>query len=160
KELFFKDALQGEQRCLPEQQIGDFLLRRGDGLVAYQLAVVVDDAEQQITEVVRGTDLLEATFMQLILLETLPHNKLKYMHFPVAIGPDGRKLSKQTGAPEINDAQANENLHNALFFLGQNPENGLKTAPLKDIWAWARENWNPILLQGAQKRSDESMMVQ
>jgi glutamyl-Q tRNA(Asp) synthetase len=156
----FEDALQGSQRCLLESCIGDFLIRRGDGLVAYQLAVVVDDAAQQISEVVRGTDLLESTFMQLHLQRALGYKQLKYMHFPVAIGADNKKLSKQTGAPPVNDKQPAENLYKALEFLGQSPEKPLKTAQLKDIWNWAQENWEPLLLQGAQKRLDGSMMVQ
>lgn len=158
--LSFTDSLQGLQSCNPANDIGDFLIRRGDGLVAYQLAVVVDDAKQHITEVVRGTDLLEATFMQLILQRALSYKTLKYMHFPIAIGPDGKKLSKQTGAPEVNNNRAGQNLWSALHFLGQNPQNSLQAAPVKDIWEWARENWDPLLLQGEQKRSDQSMMMQ
>jgi glutamyl-Q tRNA(Asp) synthetase len=158
--LSFDDALQGTQRCRLESEIGDFLIRRSDGLVAYQLAVVADDAAQRITEVVRGTDLLEATFMQLWLQRLLGYTSLNYMHFLVALGPDGQKLSKQTGATGVNDGHAAENLCRALDFLGQKPEIGLKTAPLKDLWAWATANWDPFVLQGAQNGRDGSMMTQ
>jgi len=158
--LSFDDALQGPQNCRLETDIGDFLIRRGDGLVAYQLAVVVDDAAQHITEVVRGTDLLEATFMQLWLQRQLGYKPLKYMHFPVALGADGQKLSKQTGAIGIDDRHSAENLCRTLDFLGQKPETGLRTAPLKDLWAWAAENWDPFVLQGAHKGRDGSMMMQ
>jgi glutamyl-Q tRNA(Asp) synthetase len=158
EELCFTDALQGPQCCHPEAAIGDFLIRRGDGLVAYQLAVVVDDAMQNISEVVRGTDLLTATFMQLNLQQALAYKPLKYMHFPVAISSDGKKLSKQTGAPPINDKQPSANLWQALNFLAQKPEKGLQSAPLKDIWVWAAENWDPFVLQSAQKAFDGSMM--
>jgi glutamyl-Q tRNA(Asp) synthetase len=150
--LTFTDALQGELSCNPQTDIGDFLIRRGDGLVAYQLAVVADDEAQQITEVVRGTDLLEATFMQIWLQSLLGYRQPDYMHFPVATGPDGQKLSKQTGAREINDNRASENLFEALKWLGQQPENSLKTAPVKDFWVWAAENWDPSVLRGTRSQ--------
>jgi glutamyl-Q tRNA(Asp) synthetase len=150
--LTFTDALQGELSCNPETAIGDFLIRRGDGLVAYQLAVVADDEAQQITEVVRGTDLLESTFMQIWLQRLLDYRQPAYMHFPVATGADGQKLSKQTGAPEVNDNQASNNLFEALKWLGQQPENGLKTAPVKDLWGWAAKNWDPSVLRGTRSR--------
>jgi glutamyl-Q tRNA(Asp) synthetase len=159
EELGFTDALQGPQSCHPESAIGDYLIRRGDGLVAYQLAVVADDAMQNISEVVRGTDLLTATFMQLSLQRALGYKDLNYLHFPVAISSDGKKLSKQTGAPAINDTQPSANLWQALNFLGQKPEKSLQTAPLKDIWVWAAENWDPFVLQGAQKAFDGSMIA-
>jgi glutamyl-Q tRNA(Asp) synthetase len=150
--LKFTDRLQGELHCSPETDIGDFLIRRGDGLVAYQLAVVADDEAQQITEVVRGTDLLEATFMQIWLQRLLSYHQPAYMHFPVATGPDGQKLSKQTDAPEIDNNQASGNLFEALKWLDQAPEKSLKTAPIKDLWAWAEENWNPSVLRGTLSR--------
>lgn len=158
--LTFTDALQGKLHCRPETEIGDFLIRRGDGLVAYQLAVVVDDQEQQITEVARGTDLLDSTFMQIALQHLLGYSQPTYIHFPIAIGPSGSKLSKQTGARKINDNLASDNLFRALSFLRQKPEKALKTAPLKDLWGWAVENWNPSVLQGIRNLPDESMMTQ
>jgi glutamyl-Q tRNA(Asp) synthetase len=150
--LKFTDGLQGVRTCQPETDIGDFLIRRGDGLVAYQLAVVVDDHAQHITEVVRGTDLLDTTFMQLWLQQQLGYPHPAYMHFPVVTGADNVKLSKQTGAPPINDLEAAANLFSALVFLGQNPENSLKTASIKGLWDWARANWNPTILQGTLHR--------
>lgn len=158
--LTFTDALQGELCCRPESEIGDYLIRRGDGLVAYQLAVVVDDQAQQITEVARGTDLLDPTFMQIGLQRLLGYPQPAYMHFPIATGPDGKKLSKQTGASKINDKHAPNNLFRALNFLRQSPEKDLETAPLKDLWAWAAENWDPLVLQSIRSQPDASMMTQ
>ena len=150
--LKFTDLLQGELHCHPETDIGDFLIRRGDGLVAYQLAVVADDEAQKITEVVRGTDLLEATFMQIWLQHLLNYHQPAYMHFPVATGTDGQKLSKQTNAPEVNNNKPSDNLFETLKWLNQAPEQSLKTAPVKDLWVWAEENWNPSALQGTRSR--------
>jgi glutamyl-Q tRNA(Asp) synthetase len=136
------------------------LIRRGDGLTAYQLAVVADDHDQGITEVVRGTDLLEATFMQLHLQKLLGYKEIKYLHFPVVNSINGSKLSKQNGALAISDQTAAVNLFQALQSLNQRPPNDLKSAPLIAIWAWATENWKLDALAGLQSLPDESMMVQ
>jgi glutamyl-Q tRNA(Asp) synthetase len=151
-EIGFTDQLQGTQRCRPESEIGDFLIRRGDGLVAYQLAVVVDDAAQDITEIVRGTDLLEPTFMQIWLRQLLDYPEPAYFHFPVATDADGRKLSKQTGAPELDLSSPQANLYDALKFLEQNPDKSLKSMSLKDFWKHAITNWDPRRLPGARDR--------
>lgn len=156
----FTDALQGEQRCDVEAEIGDFLLRRGDGFVAYQLAVAIDDAEQQISEVMRGTDLLDSTFMQRLVLENLGLPAPDYAHFPVVTGTDNAKLSKQSGALEVDNNSPNINLLRALSFLLQEPPEALKTAPLATLWAWVRENWEPSQLEGVQRRPERSIMVQ
>ena len=149
-ELEFEDRLQGRQRCRPEHDIGDFLLRRGDGLIAYQLAVVVDDHCQQITDVVRGTDLLEPTFMQVALQQTLGYPRPGYLHVPVAVGPDNAKLSKQTGAPALDDKRAAENLMNALRFLKQNIDCFDNSMKPKEILYSAAETWQPGLLHGVR----------
>ncbi|MDP6435973.1 MAG: tRNA glutamyl-Q(34) synthetase GluQRS [Gammaproteobacteria bacterium] len=156
----FTDELQGRQCCELETEVGDFLVRRGDGLVAYQLAVVADDHAQGITEVVRGTDLLDATHMQRHLQRLLGFQAPKYLHFPVVTDENGTKLSKQTGAAEINDKSASGNLFQALKSLQQRPHESLKTASTKDIWAWAVENWKLSALRGLQTLPDGSMMVQ
>lgn len=101
-----------------EQTCGDFILRRADGLYAYQLAVVVDDAEQRITDVVRGADLLDSTARQIWLQRQLDVPTPRYLHLPVALGPAGEKLSKQTGAPPIPPRGNVETLRKALEFLG------------------------------------------
>ena len=159
-DTLFTDGLQGDQRCQLESASGDFLIRRGDGLTAYQLAVVADDHAQGITEVIRGIDLLDATFMQLHLQKLLNYSAIKYLHFPVVISNNGSKLSKQYCTPPITDRLAATNLHDALLCLRQNPPNELKSAPLHDIWAWATENWNLAPLVGVQSLPDRSMMTQ
>jgi glutamyl-Q tRNA(Asp) synthetase len=152
EEISFTDQLQGELNCHPESEIGDFLIRRGDGLVAYQLAVVIDDYAQGITEIVRGTDLLKPTFMQIWLRKILTYPEPAYMHFPVATGPDDRKLAKQTGAPKIDNNRPLDNLFEALAFLDQNPDIRLKSLSLDEFWKEATVLWNPALLQGQQSR--------
>ncbi len=158
--ITFQDRLQGPQSCAIGAEIGDFLLRRGDGLVAYQTAVAVDDAAQGITEVVRGTDLLDATFMQLQLLTILGRPHPEYAHFPVVTGPDGRKLAKQSGATAIDNKNNKNNILRALSFLLQQPPATLKTASLSDIWAWTAENWDFSPLCGLLSQSEKSIMVQ
>lgn len=155
----FIDALQGPQHCDVEHEIGDFLLRRGDGFVSYQLAVAYDDAAQQITEVVRGTDLLDSTFMQLLVLEKLGKSAPAYAHCPVVTGPGEQKLSKQTGATSLDNNQPNINILRALSFLLQEPPAALKTASLQSLWAWVEAHWDPTRLEGVQTRSEKSIMV-
>jgi glutamyl-Q tRNA(Asp) synthetase len=146
KPTSFTDALQGTQICHLEAEIGDFLIRRGDGLIAYQLAVVIDDYDQGITEVVRGTDLLDSTFMQIWLQQQLDLPTPLYMHIPVAIGQDSKKLSKQTHAVEINPRKAINNIYHTFVFLGLNPDNNLCRATLDELWSWGRQNWRPQVL--------------
>jgi len=150
--LSFMDALQGLQSCYPESEIGDFLIRRGDGLVAYQLAVVVDDSLQEITEVVRGTDLLDSTFMQIWLQQRLNLPTPRYMHIPVATGADAKKLSKQTGAPELQPNNPVKNIYQAFVFLGLNPDEGLQKMTVADAWTWGKEHWRPTKLTNLMTR--------
>jgi len=154
----FTDAIQGHQSCRMEAEIGDFLLRRGDGYVAYQIAVALDDSGQDITEVVRGTDLLESTFMQLLLMRKLGLKSPKYAHFPVVTDSDGKKLSKQSGAQEIDNKSPKLNILKALSFLLQEPPQSLKSASLEAIWAWVAENWNIAPLTEIRGRSERSIM--
>ena len=104
--------------------IGDFVVKRRDGLFAYQLAVVVDDALQGVTDVVRGADLLWSTPRQIALQRALGLATPSYLHFPVVTNAAGEKLSKQTGAQALDPAQAVELLRHALEFLGQPPAQG------------------------------------
>lgn len=156
----FTDGLQGPMRCVLQDEIGDFLLRRGDGLVAYQTAVAIDDATQRITEVVRGTDLLDSTFMQLHLLDKLSLNAPQYAHVPVVTGADGEKLSKQSRAVEIDNNHNKFNILRALSFLLHEPPEKLKTASLRTIWSWAAENWDFSRLAGLRSRPEKSIMMQ
>jgi glutamyl-Q tRNA(Asp) synthetase len=122
---------------------GDFVVRRSDGLFAYQLAVVVDDAAQGITDVVRGADLLDSTPRQIYLqkLLRLPHPR--YLHVPVVTNAAGEKLSKQTFAPALNAAEPAGELKDALRFLGQPAPEG--TTP-REILLAAITNWNPAAI--------------
>jgi glutamyl-Q tRNA(Asp) synthetase len=140
-DLHFKDAIQGDQHQHLSRDIGDFVLKRADGLFAYQLAVVVDDALQNITHVVRGADLLNSTPRQIFLQRLLGFPEPQYAHLPLAINGQGEKLSKQTLAEPLDESKANLNLWQGLAFLNQQPPNDLMTVPLAEIWAWAKQHW-------------------
>jgi glutamyl-Q tRNA(Asp) synthetase len=133
----FEDRVQGAQRQILEAEVGDFVLYRADEQFAYQLAVVVDDAEQGVTDVVRGADLLDSTPRQIYLQRLLGYPQPRYLHVPAAVNAAGEKLSKQTGAPPIDVAQRSRELRRALAFLGQ--------AETDDL-AQAARNWNPALI--------------
>jgi glutamyl-Q tRNA(Asp) synthetase len=115
----FQDRIQGAQEQVLPRSVGDFVLVRADGQVSYQLAVVVDDAAQSVTHIVRGADLLDSTARQIYLQRLLKYETPSYMHVPVAINPAGEKLSKQTAAPPVDPAQGAELVRSALRFLGQ-----------------------------------------
>jgi glutamyl-Q tRNA(Asp) synthetase len=121
----FEDRLQGPQAQSLDREVGDFVLKRADGMVSYQLAVVVDDAEQGVTDVVRGADLLDSTARQIFLQRLLGYPTPRYLHVPVAVDPAGEKLSKQTGAAAICDPK--RAVADALRFLGQ-PADSLQAA--------------------------------
>ncbi len=144
----FDDLLQGPQTHQLEQDSGDFVIKRRDGLIAYQLAVVVDDHLQGVTRVIRGIDLIDSTFRQVWLQSLLGYPTPVYAHIPVAVHANGDKLSKLTGAPGLALDAAGENLVDALEALGQAPDPGLARAPLADIWAWALEHWTLAPLEG------------
>lgn len=120
----FTDRVQGDVAQSVEREVGDFVLLRADGICAYQLAVVVDDAAQGVTDVVRGADLLDSTARQILLQRCLALPTPRYLHVPVAVDADGRKLAKQTGAR----AARPEDLPRVLAFLGQAPAGDLATA--------------------------------
>lgn len=115
----FEDRVQGRQSQVLETEIGDFVLYRADGQFAYQLAVVVDDAEQGVTDVVRGADLLGSTARQIFLQQLLGLPTPRYLHVPVALSASGEKLSKQTGARPVDPARREQLIREALRFLGQ-----------------------------------------
>lgn len=137
----FDDAIQGRIVSDLATEAGDFILRRADGLFAYQLAVVVDDAEAGITDVVRGADLLASTSRQIFLQQCLGVPTPSYAHLPVAIDAAGEKLSKQTRAAPVNISRPVPALFAALDFLGQRPPQELSGAAVHELWAWARANW-------------------
>lgn len=135
EEIRFADRVQGEIAQRVEAEVGDFILRRADGLYAYQLAAVVDDDAQGITDVVRGADLLDSTARQIYLQRLLGAATPRYLHVPVAANAEGEKLSKQTGA----GAAGPGDLARALRFLGQRVPEDLTPREALD---WARRHWD------------------
>lgn len=136
----FVDLLQGEQVDeLPSG--GDFIIHRKDGLFAYQLAVVVDDIEQGITQIVRGADLLGTTAQQRLLFRLFGKVPPSYAHIPVLVDASGNKLSKQNHAKAVDNTTAFANLCNALELLGLPLPHG-ETGGIDDLLAWAIEHWN------------------
>lgn len=140
--IVFDDAIQGHFGHNLSELIGDFVLKRADGFYAYQLAVVVDDAEQGITHVVRGADLLDSTSRQIYLQHILSVPTPAYAHVPAATNANGEKLSKQTLARALDKQHPEKDLWRALDFLGQSPPQELQTSSLADIWQWAEQQWD------------------
>jgi len=138
----FADALQGRIDTDLQNNIGDFVVRRADGLFAYHLAMVVDDAEQQISEIVRGTDLLTSTPPQRYLQTRLGYSHPAYCHLPIATNPQGQKLSKQTFAGAIDIQNPGPILIKALAFLNQQPDVKLANASPAEILGWAITHWD------------------
>jgi glutamyl-Q tRNA(Asp) synthetase len=140
--IAFEDAIQGSIRQNLAREVGDFVVRRADGLYAYQLAVVVDDAALGITDVVRGADLLASTARQICLQRLLDVPMPRYAHLPAAVNAQGEKLSKQSLARPLEARTAAPMLVAALAFLGQQPPPDLAQAVPREVWRWARENWD------------------
>ncbi len=143
-EVSFVDRLQGPQRQHLAGEVGDFVVKRADGLFAYQLAVVVDDAEQHVTDVVRGADLLASTPRQVHLARLLGCDVPTYLHVPVAIDREGQKLSKQTHAPPLPDDPLPA-LRAAWRFLDQ-PAPGVAPRDAAEFWRHAIGAWSPARL--------------
>jgi glutamyl-Q tRNA(Asp) synthetase len=137
----FLDAIQGRMVRDLAADFGDFVVRRADGYFAYQLAVVVDDAEQGITEVARGADLIESTPRQMHLQNLLGLPTPDYLHLPVALSMEREKLSKQTFAAPADVARPVPLLVQVLRFLGQGPPPAMAESSLDDFWCWAITNW-------------------
>ena len=137
----FVDRLYGTQQQQLSADVGDFVVRRSDGLHAYQLAVVVDDDAQRITDVVRGADLLASTPRQILLQRLLGFATPRYLHVPVAIDSAGRKLSKATGAAALPTSPLPA-LAMAWDFLEQ-PALPESLASVTEFWTWAIANWTP-----------------
>lgn len=143
KTCVFTDKVQGHKTESPARSRGDFIIHRADGLYAYQLAVVVDDNFQGITQVVRGVDLLDSTCQQLCLQQALGFKSPDYMHLPLALSTDGKKLSKRVRTDPVKHQDPAYAVSTALVFLGQHPPKGLALGPL---WDWALKNWNSGLI--------------
>lgn len=140
--ISFDDAVQGPVAHDLERDSGDFVLYRSDEVYAYQLAVVVDDAEQGITDIVRGADLLLSTPRQVYLQDLLALPRPRYAHLPVAVNAAGEKLSKQTFAPPVDARSPVPALVAALSFLAQHPPDGLARGTVRELWDWALKNWD------------------
>ena len=141
--IIYQDGILGEQNQNLEKEVGDFVLHRVDGLFAYQLAVVVDDIDAGITQVVRGADLLSSTPRQIYLYRCLNIIPPDYFHLPLAFGDNDKKLSKRNGEFGLVTTQNGSNmLWRALDFLGQLPPEELFNATPVELLCWGRENFH------------------
>lgn len=154
-ELGFDDTLQGHFRQRLADAVGDFVIWRKEDLPAYQLAVVVDDAEQGVTHVVRGSDLLDNTPRQLLLQRLLGYPQPRYAHLPVIANRQGQKLSKQTFATAL-DADVMRNLRAALDFLAQPAPPDDRRNP-EALLTWAAAHWNPAAIPRAPSLSGNAL---
>jgi len=148
----FEDAFQGAIRQDCRLEAGDFVVRRRDGVFAYHLAVVVDDARIGVTEVVRGADLLASTPRQILLQRALGLPTPAYGHLPVLAESDGRKLAKSRHALPLDADAAPQQLWQALSWLEQSPPAELARTSVRELWAWAIPNWNPARIAGLRER--------
>jgi len=139
--IAFDDGVQGRVEQDLDRESGDFVVYRADGIYAYQVAAAVDDAEQGVTEVVRGADLLASTPRQIYVQQLLGLPTPRYAHLPVALDARGEKLSKQTHAPAIAADAALPAVARALAFLGQRPPPGLAQSGTHELWCWAIGRW-------------------
>lgn len=144
--LHLSDRVQGAITQDLSEAVGDFVIRRADGIAAYQLATVVDDAFQGVTEVVRGADLLYSTPRQIYLQRSQGLAEPGYAHVPVLVDANGRKLSKSNGALALSPTRRAMDLCRCLKWLGQTPCDGLEKASVADVMAWAIEHWQPALI--------------
>ena len=138
----FIDGRQGEFIASLEETVGDFIVKRADGLYAYHLATVVDDAWQGVNEIVRGVDLIDSTPGQIHLQRLLGSAQPAYVHLPTVLDRYGTKLSKQTGAPPLDDRHPGRVLYDALSFLGHAPPREMRGGAVGTMLAWAIGQWN------------------
>jgi glutamyl-Q tRNA(Asp) synthetase len=144
----FVDALQGVVTTDLAATVGDYVIVRRDGLPAYHLAAVVDDAEQLVTSVVRGIDLLDSTPAHLHLQTALGLPRPAYCHLPVVVNAAGQKLSKQTGAAAVTPNSANAVA--VLELLGAAVPQALRGERPAALWQWALKNWSVEKLRARQ----------
>ncbi|NJC87258.1 MAG: tRNA glutamyl-Q(34) synthetase GluQRS [Desulfuromonas sp.] len=135
----FIDGVFGRYEQNLARDVGDFVLRRADGMIAYQLAVVVDDADSRVNQVVRGADLLGSTLRQIFLLENLGRPVPAYLHLPLVLHADGSKISKRNGEGDNPLARGGEMIKRALEWLGQDIPGELHTAPSAELLAWGSD---------------------
>lgn len=147
----FSDALQGDINHNIANEHGDFIVKRKDGIIAYQLACVIDDHRQQVNHVVRGLDLLESTPKQLFLQHLLGYPSPEFMHIPLIVDQSGNKLSKQTRAEAVDFRQAGPILWRLLALLQQDPPPDLRHASVDCILEWGIAHWHPEHLKIASQ---------
>ena len=138
----FRDEIQGIQNHQMTKDVGDFVVFRKDGRTAYQLAVALDDHFQNITHVVRGSDLLDSTTRQIFIMQQFNLAIPSYSHIPIIVNQEGQKLSKQTYAAALLPEHANANLYYSLVALGQTPNPSLLNTPVSNILEWGISHWN------------------
>lgn len=138
----FEDRIQGAYAQDVHAETGDFILRRADGPFAYQLAVVVDDAAQGVTHVVRGADLLDNVPRQIYLQQCLQLQTPQYAHVPVATDESGLKLSKSTGAAALDRHAPARELQHALAFLGHELPEEVQGFSVAELLAWSIRTWD------------------
>ncbi|PLX81500.1 MAG: tRNA glutamyl-Q(34) synthetase GluQRS [Desulfuromonas sp.] len=139
----FRDGLFGPVEQDLVTAVGDFVLKRADGIFAYQLAVVVDDLESGVTQVVRGADLLSSTARQIYLYGCFDHAPPHYLHLPLALAPDGQKISKRHGAPSASAQDLQHWVRAAFDFLGQQLPGDLDSAPAEELLGWGSAHFDP-----------------
>ncbi|MGY8812559.1 MAG: tRNA glutamyl-Q(34) synthetase GluQRS [Pseudomonadales bacterium] len=137
--------------------LGDFIIRRRDGIYAYQLAVVLDDIAQGVTDVVRGADLLDSTPRQQWIYQLLGQPLPRYLHIPLLLRADGEKLSKRLGSTPLDPAQAQNELFLALQALAQQPPLALRNANIAEQLEWAIAHWRPQQLSPIQSLQQDSL---
>lgn len=146
--LCFQDRLQGRVCLSPANDIGDFVIRRRDQLWSYQLAVVLDDHDQGINQIVRGIDLIDSTQRQLLIYQAFDWSAPQYAHIPVATEANGQKLSKQNLALPLQPDPSGQTLWLALDWLRQHPPVALQYEGNPSVLQWAIQHWQPAALNG------------
>ncbi len=155
----FDDGLQGPNQYDIHASVGDYVIFRSDGLPAYHLAVVLDDAKQGITHVVRGMDLVHTTGLHIHLQQTLGLPTPQYLHLPIIVNAAGQKLSKRTGARPIEPKDTAARAHEVLMYLGLKPPHSMHGARPRELWAWACEHWQPNALQGQTELVENTWLI-
>lgn len=152
--LCFEDRIQGKISENIASQHGDFIIKRKDGIIAYQLAVVIDDHLQEVNQVVRGYDLLDSTTRQIFLHRLLDYPEPVYMHVPIIVDAEGNKLSKQTCARAVDESNPPATLIQLLKWLKQSPPTALEKATTTQILEWAIAHWQPDQLKAVHSVKD------
>lgn len=153
----FTDRVQGEYSQHLGREVGDFVICRRDGLYAYQLAVVLDDAWQGVNNVVRGADLLDSTPRQLYLQELLGLSQPRYLHVPLIIQPDGHKLGKSYRSPPLPEDQATPLLLRALRALGQAVLDELADASAEELLQWSARHWDATRIPRSRSLAESQL---